>query len=174
MKLAPLENCFLYHIRIGRHWQLHLLDMERCSTEMTAWNESNLKYFYFIALFTHLSISCNTSTLYHISYIAELPIFSTRFYSILLSLYFVQVCNFILLGGHNGTFDFSITPIINDFIASFPIFKCHDPFFFLIYFYVLHPKDETKQQPAWTSTMQFWVHLQIVLNAKRHIEFDFI
>lgn len=137
--------------------------MERRSTEMTAWNESNLKYFDFIALFTHLSISCNTSTLYHISYIAELPIFSTRFYSILLSLYFVQVSNFILLGGHNGTFDFSITPIIKDFYCEFPYFQM--PWYF--FFFFLHPKDETKQQPAWTSTMQFWVHQQIVLNAKR-------
>lgn len=100
---------------------------------MTAWNESNLKYFDFIALFTHLSISCNTSTLYHISYIAELPIFSTRFYSILLSLYFVQVSNFILLGGHNGTFDFSITPIIKDFYCEFPYFQM--PWYFFFFFF---------------------------------------
>lgn len=131
-----------YPIRIGRHWQLQLLNMESRSTEITAHNERNLRYFYFIALLAHLAISCNKSTLCHLSYIAKSPIFSTWFYYIVILLCsnLQTILYYFVARWHTHTLEFSIKPTIKDFYRV-SISLLVDTVINFLYF--LQPKDIT-------------------------------
>lgn len=133
---------FSNFIRIGRHWQLQLLNKESWNTEIVAHNERNLRYFYFVALFAHWAISCDKSTLCHLSYTVKPPIFSSCFYYIFISLCskLQTISCYFVARWHIDTLEFPITPTIKDFYRV-SIFLLVDTV--INFIYVLQPKEIT-------------------------------